>query len=167
MTVTAMAHTGVCVADVDEAVAYRDVLGMTMAVTALSRVGRSDPTGHGEDVPGLSLKAAIVGFDRSDHVLRARRIPHHTGHQISRRLNDSGISHLGLLCDDLAITRAELEDRGVRFLTSGLAGIAGLRTTWSPIPTGRSSSSCRKGLHPHAERGTRPSLLAPAHHGGS
>ena len=40
------------------------------------------------------------------------------------------------MCDDIAATRAELEARGVRFLTRGTAQIAGLRTTWFEDPYG-------------------------------
>ncbi len=43
---------------------------------------------------------------------------------------------MGLVCDDLERTRAELEARGVQFLTRGVAGIAGLRTTWLRDPHG-------------------------------
>ncbi|HTT86225.1 MAG TPA: VOC family protein [Acidimicrobiales bacterium] len=137
MTVTGIAHTGVCVADVDEAVAwYRDVLGMTVLSPPYLVSGESIRRDMGEMVPGLSLKAAIVGFDRSDHVLEILEYPATPGTEVPRRLNDRGISHVGLLCDDLAATRAELEGRGVRFLTAGLAGIAGLRTTWFVDPYG-------------------------------
>ena len=40
------------------------------------------------------------------------------------------------MCDDLDATRAELGAAGVEFLTSGTAGIAGLRTTWFRDPWG-------------------------------
>ena len=41
-----------------------------------------------------------------------------------------GYTHVGLLCDDVRKTRAELEARGVRFLVEGVADVAGVRTTW-------------------------------------
>ena len=41
-----------------------------------------------------------------------------------------------MLCDDIDATRAELEDRGVEFLTTGMAHVAGLRTTWCNDPWG-------------------------------
>ncbi|MGP0029035.1 MAG: VOC family protein [Acidimicrobiales bacterium] len=47
-----------------------------------------------------------------------------------------GLTHVGLPCDDLDTTRAELEGRGVAFLTSGIADVAGLRTTWCSDPWG-------------------------------
>jgi predicted enzyme related to lactoylglutathione lyase len=49
---------------------------------------------------------------------------------------DHGFSHVGLLCDDIVATRAELEDKGAQFLTAGIAEIVGLRTTWFADPHG-------------------------------
>lgn len=40
------------------------------------------------------------------------------------------------MCDDVSATRSDLEDKGVNFLTGGIAGIAGLRTTWFEDPYG-------------------------------
>jgi hypothetical protein len=47
-----------------------------------------------------------------------------------------GITHVGIVCDDVAATRADLERRGVEFLTTGVADVAGLRTTWCRDPWG-------------------------------
>ena len=41
-----------------------------------------------------------------------------------------------MLCDDIEATRAELEAGGVQFLTTGIADVAGLRTTWCHDPWG-------------------------------
>ena len=41
-----------------------------------------------------------------------------------------------MLCDDIGATRAELESRGVEFLTAGIADVAGLQTTWCHDPWG-------------------------------
>ena len=49
---------------------------------------------------------------------------------------DQGLTHVGLVCDDIEVTRRDLESRGVRFLTSGIATIVGLRTTWFADPYG-------------------------------
>ena len=46
------------------------------------------------------------------------------------------ITHVGMVCDDIATTRSELESRGVDFLTEGIADVAGLRTTWCRDPWG-------------------------------
>jgi extradiol dioxygenase family protein len=53
-----------------------------------------------------------------------------------RTMVEPGISHVGVVCTDIVATRRQLEARGVRFLTSGVAGIAGLRTTWLEDPYG-------------------------------
>ena len=137
MTVDSLAHTGVCVPDVEQAVAwYRDVLGMRVLSPPYLMSGKDIERDMGELVPGLSLKAAIVGFERSDHVLELLEYPGNLGAALSRRLPDPGISHIGLVCDDLEATRSDLEQKGVRFLTKGVAGIVGLRTTWFEDPYG-------------------------------
>ena len=41
-----------------------------------------------------------------------------------------------MLCDDIAATRAQLEARGVRFLTRRIARISGLETAWFEDPYG-------------------------------
>ena len=41
-----------------------------------------------------------------------------------------------MVCDDLVATRSELEGRGVVFLTTGIADVAGLKTTWCHDPWG-------------------------------
>jgi hypothetical protein len=45
-----------------------------------------------------------------------------------------GFTHVGVVCDDVVATRAEFEAKGVRFLVSGVADVAGLRTTWFTDP---------------------------------
>ena len=137
MPITNTAHTGICVPDLDEAVIwYSEVLGMGVLSPPYLMSGDVIERDMGELVPGLSLKAAILGFDRSDHVLELIEYPGTMATHEPRSLTHTGISHLGLVCDDLAATRAELEQKGVRFLTSGIAGIAGLRTTWFEDPYG-------------------------------
>jgi hypothetical protein len=87
-------------------------------------------------IPGVSLKAAIVGFERGDHVLELIEYPARPSAPVTRRLTDHGISHVGLVCDDLDSTRGEFEAKGVRFLTTAKADIAGLRTAWFEDPYG-------------------------------
>jgi catechol 2,3-dioxygenase-like lactoylglutathione lyase family enzyme len=137
MTVTSLAHTGICVPDVEEAVAwYRDVIGMRVLSPPYLMSGAAIERDMGELVPGLALKAAIVGFDRSDHVIELLEYPGTGSVGGSRRLTDPGISHIALVCDDISATRSDLEHKGVHFLTGGIAGIAGLRTTWFEDPYG-------------------------------
>jgi catechol 2,3-dioxygenase-like lactoylglutathione lyase family enzyme len=137
MPITNTAHTGICVSDLDEAVIwYSEVLGMRVLSPPYLMSGEEIERDMGELVPGLSIKAAILGFDRSDHVLELIEYPGTIAAREPRVLTQVGISHLGLVCDDLVATRADLEQKGVRFLTSGMAGIAGLRTTWFEDPYG-------------------------------
>ena len=137
MPITNTAHTGICVPDVDQAVSwYSDVLGMRVLSPPYLMSGDEIESDMGELVPGLSLKAAILGFERSDHVLELIEYPGTASSHEARSLTRVGISHIGLVCDDLLATRTELEQKGVRFLTSGVAGIAGLRTTWFEDPYG-------------------------------
>lgn len=139
MGIVGTAHVGVCVANVDEAVAwYRDVLGMTVLSPPYLVEGPDIERDMGEMIPGVKLKGAIVGLGSSDQVLELIEYPAHPASPRVRALTDPGISHVGLVCDDLTATRAELERRGVRFLTSDHAGanIAGLHTTWFEDPYG-------------------------------
>ena len=139
MGLLSTAHVGVCVDDVEEAVSwYRDTLGMKVLSPPYLMQGAAIQRDMGEMIPGVELKGAIVGFEASDHVLELIEYPAHPGSSQERSLTDPGISHVGLVCDDLSATRAALEQKGVRFLTSDRAGagIAGLRTTWFEDPYG-------------------------------
>ena len=136
---TGLAHTGVCVPDVDEAVAwYESVLGMRVLSPPYLMSGPDIERDMGELVPGVAVKAAILGFAHGDHVLEVIEYPGSPGRPCSPdwRITDTGFSHVGLVCDDIAATRADLEGKGVGFLTTGVAGIAGLRTTWFRDPYG-------------------------------
>ena len=138
--ITGVAHTGVCVPDCEAAVAfYRDVLGLHVLSPPYVMDGEAIRNDMGELVPDPAMKAAIVGFDGDgDRVLevieylRADDEPHRAG----TNLTEPGLSHIGLICDDIDATRAELERRGVRFLVDGIAGLARVRTTWFADPWG-------------------------------
>jgi catechol 2,3-dioxygenase-like lactoylglutathione lyase family enzyme len=91
---------------------YRDVLGFTVLSPPYVMDGDAIRADMGE------LRA-----DGSD----ARR---------AADLADPGLTHVGLICDDLDETRKSLEDKGVRFLVDGFANIAGVRTTWFADPWG-------------------------------
>jgi hypothetical protein len=85
------------------------------------------------------MKAAIVGFD-GDRVLEVieylRTDEGVQGSPGARGLTEFGLSHVGLICEDIEATRAELEGRGVRFLVDGIAEVARVRTTWFADPWG-------------------------------
>ena len=118
--ISGVAHTGVCVPDCEAAVAfYRDVLGLQVLSPPYVMDGEAIRDDMGEWVPDPAMKAAIVGFDGT-----------------STNLTEPGLSHIGLMCEDVEATRAELERRGVRFLVDGIAEVARVRTTWFADPWG-------------------------------
>ncbi len=137
--ITGLAHTGVCVPDCDAAVAYyRDVLGFTVLSPPYVMDGDAIRADMGELLADPAMKAAIVGFgDDGDRVLEVIEYLRVDGRDEPRQgLADVGLSHVGLICDDVAETRKALEDKGVRFLVDGIADIAGVRTTWFVDPWG-------------------------------
>jgi catechol 2,3-dioxygenase-like lactoylglutathione lyase family enzyme len=139
--ITGLAHTALRVADVDAAVAwYRDVLGMTVLSPPYRMEGDEITRDMGELVPApVVVKAAIVGIPgddaTSDRVLEVIEYPEvAVGAPAPASVTRLGFTHVGVVCDDVAATRAELEAKGVRFLVSGVADVAGLRTTWFADP---------------------------------
>lgn len=136
--ITGVAHTGVCVPDCEAAVAfYRDVLGLRVLSPPYVMTGNAIREDMGELVGDPSMKAAIVGFDDDgDRVLEVIEYLGEDGRSGGRSLTDHGLSHVGLICEDLDATRAELESKGVRFLVSGIAEVARVRTTWFVDPWG-------------------------------
>jgi catechol 2,3-dioxygenase-like lactoylglutathione lyase family enzyme len=138
---TGLAHTAVCVPDVNAAVRwYTDVLGLRLLSPPYRMEGPAIERDMGELVPNpVVLNAAIVGFGKDDRVLELIEYPAASipPPDVGRpSVTRHGITHVGLLCDDIAATRADLEGKGVTFLTSGIADVAGLRTTWCHDPWG-------------------------------
>lgn len=138
--ITGLAHTAVCVPDVDAAVAwYRDVLGLEVLSPPYLMEGDAIAQDMGELIPQPRVKAAILGFaSDGDRVLEVIEYPGVTAGD-SRRgatITDVGITHVGLVCTDVDATRRELEAKGVQFIVSGVADVARLRTTWFADPWG-------------------------------
>jgi methylmalonyl-CoA/ethylmalonyl-CoA epimerase len=137
---TGLAHAAVCVPDVEAAVAwYESVLGLRVLSPPYLIEGPAIERDMGELVPSpVALKAAIVGLDASDHVLEVIEYPNAPGAAPEGRpdLTRPGLTHVGLLCDDLAATRGALEAAGVTFLVAGIAEVANVRTTWFQDPWG-------------------------------
>jgi len=137
--ITGLAHTAVCVPDMDAAIAwYADVLGLRVLSPPYRMEGDAIERDMGELVPSpVVITAAIVGTDDGDRVLELVEYPNvDIGHPGDVSITHQGITHVGLVCDDLDTTRTTLEQRGVEFLTGGTAKIAGLRTTWFRDPWG-------------------------------
>jgi catechol 2,3-dioxygenase-like lactoylglutathione lyase family enzyme len=139
IVITGLAHSGVCVPDCEAAVAYyRDVLGFTVLSPPYVMDGDAIRADMGELLADPAMKAAIVGFgDDGDRVLEVIEYLCADGSDARREgLAVPGLSHVGLICDDVVETRKSLEDKGVRFLVDGIADIAGVRTTWFADPWG-------------------------------
>ncbi len=138
---TGFAHTAICVPDVEAAVRwYSDVLGLRVLSPPYRMEGPQIQHDMGELVPSpVVVTAAIVGFGKDDRVIElieypaADVEPAGPGRPSVTRV---GITHIGILCDDLRATREDLETRGVEFLTAGIADVAGLKTTWCRDPWG-------------------------------
>jgi catechol 2,3-dioxygenase-like lactoylglutathione lyase family enzyme len=137
---TGLAHSAVCVPDVDAAVQwYESVLGLEVLSPPYLMEGDAVARDMGELIPVPRLKAAILGFrGDGDRVLEVLEYPDTEGaaRLAGASITDHGLTHVGLLCVDLEATRAHLEAHGVEFLTQGIASIAGLRTTWFHDPWG-------------------------------
>jgi catechol 2,3-dioxygenase-like lactoylglutathione lyase family enzyme len=138
--ITGIAHTALHVPDLDAAVAwYRDVLGLRVLSPPYLMEGDAIAADMGELLPApVAVRAAILGTsDDDDRVIEMLEYPHVvTEPSIEPAIRAPGFTHVGLCCDDVAATRARLERAGVRFLTSAIAKVAGLRTTWFADPWG-------------------------------
>jgi catechol 2,3-dioxygenase-like lactoylglutathione lyase family enzyme len=138
--ITGLAHAAVCVPDVEEAACwYSETLGFTILSPPYLMEGEAIERDMGELIPIPRLKAAIVGLPGDgEGVLELIEYPGSDGkpRPADASIVDQGLTHVGLVCDDIVATRAELETRGVRFLTRAIAKIAGLQTTWFADPYG-------------------------------
>jgi catechol 2,3-dioxygenase-like lactoylglutathione lyase family enzyme len=136
--ITGLAHSAICVPDVEQAARwYADALGLTVLSPPYLMEGDAVAADMGELIPQPRLKAAILGIPGDgDRVIELIEYPGVDGDNGSAVITDTGLTHVGLVCDDIEATRAELESRGVQMLTTGIANIARLRTTWFTDPWG-------------------------------
>ena len=133
--ITALAHTAVCVPDLDEAVAwYESVLGLEVLMPPVHMKGPEIQADMGELIGSdVELRGAILGFPgQGDHALEVLEYPKvRSGPRpLDASPTDVGYTHIGLVCDDIHKTRFELAAKGVEFLTTGSADIVGLKTCW-------------------------------------
>jgi methylmalonyl-CoA/ethylmalonyl-CoA epimerase len=138
---TGLAHSAICVPDVKAATRwYADVLGLRVLSPPYRMEGDQIERDMRELVPSpVVVTAAIVGFGKDDRVIELIEYPAaNVGSPRQGRpsVTRTGLTHVGMVCDDIAATRTELERRGVEFLTSGVADVAGLKTTWCRDPWG-------------------------------
>jgi catechol 2,3-dioxygenase-like lactoylglutathione lyase family enzyme len=134
-----LAHTAVCVPDVEAAVEwYRSALGLRVLSPPYRMEGEEIERDMAELVPSpVVVKAAIVGFDADDRVIELVEYPNAPARaRTDTRITDPGLTHVGIVCDDVDAERARLVDAGATALTAGTAAVAGLRTTWIRDPFG-------------------------------
>jgi catechol 2,3-dioxygenase-like lactoylglutathione lyase family enzyme len=137
---TGLAHSALCVPDVKAATRwYADTLGFTVLSPPYLMEGEAIERDMGELVAHPRLEAAILGFPGAgDRVIEMIEYPDEESRPrpADASVTDLGLSHIGVVCDDIEATRLELESRGVVFLTSGIASVARVRTTWFTDPWG-------------------------------
>jgi catechol 2,3-dioxygenase-like lactoylglutathione lyase family enzyme len=157
-----LAHTAVCVPDVDAAVAwYRDALGLRVLSPPYRMEGEAIERDMGELVPApVVVKAAILGFETGDHVIEVIEYPNARGAAAAGgAVVDTGITHIGVVCTDVGAERDRLVAAGATALTAAVAAVAGLRTAWVRDPFGVVWILLEKG---HADRPYWHQHAAPA-----
>ena len=149
--VVTLAHTAICVPDVEAAAAwYSSVLGLSVLSPPYLMTGSSIEADMRDLIPEpVAVKAAILGNAETDHVIELIEYPNAPApsSRSERDVVATGISHVGLVCDDIDATRAELSEQGAVFV-SGVADIAGLRTSWFHDPWGVLFILVEKRKHP-------------------
>jgi catechol 2,3-dioxygenase-like lactoylglutathione lyase family enzyme len=103
---TGLAHTAVCVPDVEAAARwYSEVLGLRLLSPPYRMEGAQIERDMGEIVPSpVVVHAAIVGFGEDDRVIElieypvVDALPPEPGRPSVTRV---GITHIGMLCDDI------------------------------------------------------------------
>jgi catechol 2,3-dioxygenase-like lactoylglutathione lyase family enzyme len=135
-----LAHTAICVPDLEAAVSwYSAVLGLTVLSPPYLMEGDAITRDLGDLLPNrpVAIRAAILGTASGDHVLEVVEYPNEpVASDDPHAVSEPGITHVGLLCDDIAATLAALEAGGAELLTTGIASVANLRTAWFRDPWG-------------------------------
>ena len=146
--ITGLAHSGVCVPDCEAAVAYyRDVLGFTVLSPPYVMDGDAIRSDMGELLADPAMKAAIVGFgDDGDRVLEVIEYLRADGSDARRTagLADPGLTHLGLICDNLDETRNLWRTKEFTSWSTGSPTSPGCAPHGSPILGVWSSSWLRR-----------------------
>ncbi len=139
---TGLAHTAVCVPDVEEAVRwYSEVLGLQVLSPPYTMQGAQIEQDMGELVPPpVVVTAAIVGFGKDDRVIELIEYPA-AGVDAAGPNDPSvtrvGLTHVGLVCDDLACDSVRARESEASYSSREvLADVAGLKTTWCHDPWG-------------------------------
>lgn len=116
MSLTGIHHTGIIVKDLDRSIYfYHDLLGAEF-VSEPSPWFSGPELSQGVGVPGASLRQVNLRFGGATlELLEYGNRPE--GNDTPAPQNRLGSMHVGLRVDDLAATKAELEAKGVEFLS--------------------------------------------------
>ena len=136
-----LAHTAICVPDVEAAVGwYESALGLTVLSPPYLMEGDAITQDMGELLPHrpVAVKAAILGVGDEDHVLEVIEYPNEIPDDGTALgiITRTGLTHVGLVTDDLDALRSNAVAGGAELLTAGTADVAGLRTAWIRDPWG-------------------------------
>jgi catechol 2,3-dioxygenase-like lactoylglutathione lyase family enzyme len=116
MSLTGIHHSGIIVKDLDRSIYfYHDLLGAEF-VSEPSPWFDGDDLSRGVGVPGASLRQVNLRIGGAQlELLEYGNRP--DDDRVPAPQNRLGSMHIGLRVDDIAATKAELEARGVHFLT--------------------------------------------------
>jgi catechol 2,3-dioxygenase-like lactoylglutathione lyase family enzyme len=138
--IVGLAHAAICVPDLEAAVHwYSTVLGLTVLSPPYRMEGDAITRDMGELVTSrpVVLSAAILGTAPGDHVLEIIEYPNEPAEAVDASpVTRPGLTHVGLVCDDIEATRDAVEAGGGELLTTNIATIANLRTAWFRDPWG-------------------------------
>jgi catechol 2,3-dioxygenase-like lactoylglutathione lyase family enzyme len=123
MPVVGAHHTSFTVADLDRSIEFfRDVLGLELMY---QREIGDDYFGKIVGLPDSVVKVALFRLPGTGHHLELFQYLQPTGRAVQARPCDPGSSHLALLVDDLSAFHAQLQGRGVAFVSQPVPVTAG------------------------------------------
>ena len=147
MPIVGVHHTSFTVADLDRSIAFfRDVLGLELLY---QREIRDDYFGKIVGLPGCAVKAVLFRLPGSGHHLELFQYLQPHGQALSARPCDPGSSHLSFLIDDLPAFFAQLQGKGITFVSP-------------PIPITAGPSRGGSGLYLRDPNGILIELFQPA-----
>ncbi|NEM91829.1 VOC family protein [Galbitalea soli] len=116
MSITSVHHTGIIVTDLDRSIYfYHDVLGLRFQ-SEPSPWFSGDDLARGVGVPGASLRqVCLMAGDAVVELVEYGNRPE--GNDTPIQQNYLGAMHVALRVDDIVATKAELEAKGIEFLS--------------------------------------------------
>ena len=134
MTIKAMNHVGISVADIDRSIAfYRDMLGMQVVVRTSFE---GDQYATILRLKGASGRVALLRAAAMQIELFEFSCPVPRGGERDRPVCDHGITHFCIEVHDIDATYRRLRDSGVVFHCEPLDFLGGARATYGRDPDG-------------------------------